>query len=96
MRYSATTNLPPAAVLQRAIETFGHPSFGLQMTGRGLLDVRFDGSFGHIAVEANRSEPAGTEVLIETAGFDDEVLAFIHDLPRESWFKWLLGKLRSK
>ena len=95
MRYSTTTTASPPDVIKLARDTFGADGVGLRLATLDLLQARFEGPTGHVAVEARRVDEM-TEVVLETREFDREVRAFIDRLPRQSIWRSLLPKRRGK
>jgi hypothetical protein len=94
MRYGAITDASGPDVISRAVKVFGPAGHGLRLTGRDMLSARFDSPLGHVAVEAERTDDARTDVTIETREYDREVRAFIESLPRKSALRRFIERRR--
>ncbi|HNU36606.1 MAG TPA: hypothetical protein PKJ15_08400 [Methanomassiliicoccales archaeon] len=73
MRYGATTRLSPERALEKAQEYFGKLELGLQESSdRHAL---FSNAAGHVLITITTEH--GTELDIETMGFDNQVKTFL-------------------
>jgi hypothetical protein len=80
LRLSATTELAPEQVIERAARYFGD-EFGLAVAWRSPLSARFEGGGGHVQVSA-AAALSGAEVELETMEWEIQVRQFAADLPR--------------
>ncbi|HQN75510.1 MAG TPA: hypothetical protein PLQ92_02040 [Methanomassiliicoccales archaeon] len=73
MRYGATTRLSPERALEKAQEYFGKLELALQE--RSDRHALFSNVAGHVLVTVTAEN--GTELDIETIGYDSQVKTFL-------------------
>ncbi len=73
MRYGATTRLSPERALEKAQEYFGKLELALQESSE--RHVLFSSAAGHVLVTVTTEH--GTELDIETMGYDNQVKTFL-------------------
>lgn len=73
MRYGATTRLSPERALEKAQEYFGKLELALKESSD--RHVLFSSVAGHVLVTVTTEQ--GTELEIETMGYDNQVKTFL-------------------
>lgn len=71
----------PAAVIEKAVEFFGPPGYGLEVIEQGECCALFRGGGGHVSIQtAEANGGKKTQVTVEGREFDSQILDFIKEI----------------